>query len=97
MIATVKRIDEKNVGVFVGKIEVGRTKLECDAQFNARIINEAHDHAVADAEQAANDEGYQNGSSDGHHEGYEEGYSTGHETGYEEGWQAGIDSVASGE
>lgn len=60
-LVTVKRIDAKTVGLFIGDIEIGRTKLECDAQMHAHRINEAHDHAVADAEQGAYAEGWQDG------------------------------------
>lgn len=65
MIATVKRIDDKNVGVFIGDFEIGRAKLECDAQFCADVINTAVDHAIADAEQYAHKEGYDMGYRDG--------------------------------
>jgi hypothetical protein len=61
MIATIKRIDDKNVGVFVADREIGRTKLECDAQVHANVINTAHDHAIASAQQAAYGEGYEDG------------------------------------
>lgn len=73
LLAVAKRIDDKNVGLFVAGREIGRTKLECDAQMHANIINTAHDHAVADAEQAAHSEGYDAGHRIGYRSGFEDG------------------------
>ncbi len=75
MLATTKQIDEKTFGLFIGDREIGRAKLQCDAEFHAHIINTAHDHAIASAEQGAFDEGYWSGHAVGYKEGFEDGKS----------------------
>jgi hypothetical protein len=51
----------KYFGVFVGEREIGRTKLQCDAQMALNAINEMVDHNVSSAEQAAYQDGYDMG------------------------------------
>ena len=48
-------------GVFVGSAEIGRTKLQCDAQMAMHTINLAIDQNMTSAESVAYAEGFEYG------------------------------------
>ena len=69
MKAEVKPVTEHNPGgkevthwgVFVGSAEIGRTKLQCDAQMAMHTINLAIDQNMTSAESVAYAEGFEYG------------------------------------
>lgn len=69
MKAELKKIDDKTFAVILGDHEIGRTKLQCDAQFHVNVINDALEQA------------YTNGEIGGYNEGWYFGYEQGREEG----------------
>lgn len=56
---------------------IGSSKLQCDAELYANLLNEAISAFGSERYDDGYDKGYNDGYSDGHSEGYDSGYSDG--------------------
>jgi hypothetical protein len=62
ILATVKPSEDgKLYELIIAERVIGTSKIHCDAQYIAGVINIAFDYAIADAENAAHSEGYDMG------------------------------------